>query len=71
MPELSRFFDLVVYMKFKDDDRHHKPHVHVKCGDYEASVAIDGSLLAGELPVKALNLLRVWMDIHEEELYEN
>jgi len=69
MPEISRFYDIIVRMNFSDNERHHKPHVHVECGEFEASVAIDGTLLAGQLPVKQLNRLRVWMDIHEEELY--
>ena len=71
MPELSRFFSFVVYMQFKDDGRHHKPHIHVKCGSFEASVGIDGELLAGKLPVKELNVLRAWISIHEDELYAN
>lgn len=52
MPELSRFMGMVIKMIFFDDDRHHKPHVHVFYGDFKASVAIDGELLAGKLPDK-------------------
>ena len=29
-------------MIFNDDDKHHKPHVHVYYGENEASVALDG-----------------------------
>lgn len=28
-------------MIFNDDDKHHKPHVHVYYGENEASVALD------------------------------
>ena len=47
MPEISRFYGLVVKMIFNDNDKHHKPHdhkphVHVYYGEYEASVALDG-----------------------------
>lgn len=52
MPELSRFYGIVVKMLYLDDEKHHKPHVHVYYGEYEASVGIDGELLAGSLPVK-------------------
>ena len=29
MPELTRFYGIAVNMLYNDDDRHHKPHVHV------------------------------------------
>lgn len=70
MPELSRFFGLVIKMIFMDSEQHHKPHVHVYYGEYEASVAIDGELLSGKLPVKQLKLVQAWLVLHEDELYE-
>lgn len=69
MPELSRFYNIVVKMIFKDDSQHHKPHVHVYYNEYEASVGLDGELLAGSIPVKQLKLVLAWLAIHEEELY--
>lgn len=69
MPELSRFYNIVVKMIFMDDGQHHKPHVHVYYNEYEASVGIDGELLAGSLPVKQFNLVTAWLAIHEDELY--
>jgi hypothetical protein len=30
MPAISMFFGIVVLMFFKDDRRHHAPHVHVR-----------------------------------------
>lgn len=44
MPEISRFQGMAIKMLFLDNDKHHKPHVHVYYGDYEASVGIDGEL---------------------------
>ncbi len=69
MPELSRFMGIIIKMIFMDNDKHHKPHVHVKYGDYEASIGIDGELLAGEIPVKQLKIVTAWLAIHEDELY--
>ncbi len=69
MPELSRFYGLIIKMLFMDDGKHHKPHVHVFYGDYEASIAIDGELLAGSLPVKQYKLIQAWLVLHEDELY--
>ena len=61
MPELCRFFNIVIKMIFSDNTQHHKPHFHVYYAEYEAAVGIDGELLAGSLPV--------WAAIHEDELY--
>lgn len=69
MPEVSRFYGIIVKMIFSDMDRHHKPHVHVYYGENEASVALDGELLEGKLPVKQYRMLVGWMAIHEDELY--
>lgn len=69
MPELSRFYNIVIKMVFSDEGRHSKPHFHVHYAEYEASVGIDGELLAGSLPVKQLKLVQAWAVIHEEELY--
>ena len=29
MPELSRFQGMIIKLIFLDNDKHHKPHVHV------------------------------------------
>ena len=57
MPELSRFFNIVVRMLYADNRQHNKPHVHVLFAEHEASVGIDGELLAGSLPVKQMRIL--------------
>lgn len=46
MLELCRFFNIVIKMIFSDNDQHHKPHFHVFYAEYEASVGVDGELLA-------------------------
>lgn len=69
MPELSRFQGMVVKLLFNDIEQHNKPHIHVYCAEHSASVALDGELLAGSLPVKKLTLLQAWIYLHEEELY--
>lgn len=57
-------------MIFNDSDKHHKPHVHVYYGEYEASVALDGEVLDGKLPTKQYRLVSGWLALHEDELYE-
>lgn len=69
MPELCRFYGIIIKMLFSDTVQHHKPHIHAYYQDYEASIGIDGELLAGSIPVKQLKLIQAWLVLHEEELY--
>lgn len=69
MPELCRFYSIIIKMIYMDEGQHHKPHFHVFYGGYQASVGVDGELLAGSLPVKQLKLVQAWAVIHEDELY--
>ena len=69
MPELCRFYNIVIKMLYSDNSQHNKPHFHVYYAEFEASVGVDGELLAGSLPVKQLKLVQAWAAIHEEELY--
>lgn len=70
MPELSRFYGIIIKMIFKDNDKHHKPHVHVYYGEYEASISFDGEVLEGKLPLKQYRMVSGWMALHEDELFE-
>lgn len=56
-------------MLFKDTQHHNKPHVHVYYGEYEASIGIDGELLAGSLPRRQMKIVVGWLALHEEEVY--
>ena len=69
LPTISMFYGIIIQMMFNDNDRHHKPHIHVKYGEYRATISIDGELLAGSIPVKQLKLVLAWIVLHEEELY--
>ena len=70
MPELCRFYNIIIKMIYSDNGQHNKPHFHVYFAEYEASVGVDGELLAGSLPVKQLKLVQAWAAIHEDELYK-
>ena len=67
MPELCRFYNIVIKMIFSDTDK--QPQLHGYYNEYEASVGVDGELIAGSLPVKQLKLVQAWAAIHEDELY--
>lgn len=69
MGELYRIGALVISMRYRDNERHHKPHVHAKYEEFEASVGVDGELLIGSLPQKQMKILVGWLAFHEEEVY--
>jgi hypothetical protein len=51
---------------------HAPPHFHARYGEYEAQIVIDtGDPLAGQLPIRALRLIREWTGLHQAELREN
>ena len=66
MPEVSRFFGVVIRMHFNDHD---PAHFHAVYGDAEALVEI-GTLmvLRGWLPRRALALVLEWAALHRAEL---
>ncbi len=68
MPEISRFYGIVVYMFFND---HPPPHFHVKYGDFEATINVDDGIMNGKMPRRAIRLIFEWLDLHKEELLEN
>lgn len=68
MPEVSRFYGIIVYMFFED---HGPPHFHVKYQDFEATVNIEDGIIRGEIPRRALRLIYEWLDLHKDELIEN
>ena len=69
MPIISSFFGIYVRMYFAD---HAPPHVHVEYQGHEALVAIeDGVIVQGELPKRALALVKQWCLDHHEELGQN
>lgn len=66
MPRISYFYGIVVSMYSSD---HPPPHFHARYGEYEAKIDITtGEPQAGELPVRALRLIREWADLHQVEL---
>jgi hypothetical protein len=68
MPEISRFLGIVIYMYWSE---HNPPHFHAFYGDYEVSVTIDGGVVKGEFPKRALRAVLDWLDLHRDELLEN
>ena len=69
MPEISRFFGIIIKMFW---DEHNPPHFHAFYGDEQALIRIDNcSLFAGHLSPRALGLVIEWATIHRQELMED
>lgn len=68
MPIISRFFGIMIIMYWND---HNPPHFHAKYADYDAIISIDGRLIGGALPNRAMKLVLEWLNLHTTELLEN
>ena len=69
MPIVSSFFGIVIRMYY---DEHNPPHLHAEYQGSKALLDFRGNLIKGDLPSRtALRLVRDWIDLHVDELYEN
>jgi len=66
MPELSRFFGIIVRMFF---DEHNPPHIHAEYQGRKAVLDLNGNVTRGDLGSRtATRLVREWIDLHVDEL---
>lgn len=69
MPEISRFFGIVIRMYFDD---HNPPHFHAIYAGNEAEIGIEPiSLLEGALPSRAASMVFEWAALHQKDLMRN
>ncbi|HBF35190.1 TPA: transcriptional regulator [Candidatus Sumerlaeota bacterium] len=69
MPEITRFFGIVIYMYYAE---HNPPHLHAEYQGAKAVVDFNGNVLQGSLGSRtALRLLREWIDLHALELLDD
>ncbi len=68
MPEICRFFGIVIKMYFGD---HLPPHFHAEYGEHQAIIDIRNLMVIdGSLPPRALGLVIEWAAQHQEDLLE-
>ena len=66
MPEISRFYGIVIKMFFDD---HLPPHFHAEYGDLELIININTlAIVQGKFPPRALGLVMEWAALHQAEL---
>lgn len=69
MPEISRFFGIVIAMFYKE---HVPPHFHAKySGEWAAFSIEDLKMIEGKLPRRAISLILEWAFQHRDELMAN
>jgi phosphomannomutase len=69
MPEISRFFGVIIKMFFDD---HQPPHFHAEYGSTEALIDIENlSVFAGHLPPRVIGFVIEWASIHQHELMDD
>jgi hypothetical protein len=69
VPELSRFFGIVIRMFMEVGAPHHRPHFHALDQDALATFALDPiECTGGGLPRTQQRLVEAWAEIHHAEL---
>ncbi len=68
MPEISRFYGIIIQMYYAD---HPPPHFHALYGGQTVKVDIDDlSVIDGRLPPRAMGMVMEWSSLRQEELRE-
>lgn len=69
MPEVSRFFGIIITLNYND---HPPPHFHVRYGEQRAIVDINSlRVLEGKLSPRVLGMVVEWASLHQAELLAN
>ena len=69
MPEISRFFGIIIRMYMEAGQPHHSPHFHAYYQENEAVFGISPvELISGSLPRRQQRLVEAWAELHQDEL---
>ena len=69
MPEIARFFGIIIRMFSEPEGRHHRPHFHAYYQGRVGVFAVDEiELVAEELPRRQQRLVEAWAELHQHEL---
>ena len=68
MPEVSRFYGIVVKMFFKPQE-HDPSHIHAIYGEFVGVFDLKSlEMTDGDLPLTAQRLVKEWLALHKDEL---
>jgi hypothetical protein len=69
VPELSRFYGIVIRMFVEVGSPHHRPHFHAFYQEHVAVFGVDPiDLMAGGVPRRQRRLVEAWAELHQAEL---
>lgn len=68
MPEICRFYGIIILMHYRDHD---PPHFHAKYENQEVTIEIQAGMVKGYMGKRALGMLFEWFDLHQAEIMEN
>lgn len=70
MPEICRFYGIVIKMFFKPKE-HESSHLHALYGEYVGIFDLKTmKMTEGDLPTRAQQLVQEWMSAHQDRLLE-
>ena len=70
MPRVSAFYGVVIYTYWNERD-HPVAHFHAYHSGRRASVSVNGEVLAGRLDPRALQFVREWATLRQDEILAN
>jgi hypothetical protein len=66
MPEITRFYGIVIKLYFAD---HPPPHFHAIYGEYLGVFNIEtAEMIEGDIPVRARKLIQEWATLYQSDL---
>ena len=72
MPEICRFFGIIIRMYAEPNVPHHRPHFHAYYQNEIVVYAVDKTeTIAGGLPRRQQRLVEAWAELHQDELRTN
>ena len=69
MPEITRFYGIVIKIFFRNE--HNPPHIHAIYGEHNGLIDIQTlEMIEGDLPAKALSMVKEWGMSYRNDLQE-
>lgn len=68
MPEISRFYGIIIYMNYND---HPPSHFHARYQDQEVTIEIETGVVIGRMSRRALRMVFEWSETYQEALMDN
>lgn len=70
MPEIARFYGIIIKMFFKPKE-HEPAHIHALYNEFVGVFDIHTyEMTEGDMPLRAQQLVKEWLAMHKDELLE-